>query len=71
MTAAHPFPPIQTRVELDTAPGSRWVECVSCVEHNFLRAGDDPVAWADEHTASFPWHTRYRVVSQKNFGTTP
>lgn len=67
----HPFPEIQTRVELDAAPAARFVECVHCIDHKLLTDESDPLEWADEHASKRPEHVRYRVVSQTNFRVVP
>ncbi|MET9915107.1 hypothetical protein ABZZ74_52195 [Streptomyces sp. NPDC006476] len=40
-----PFPEIRTRVELDALPPGTFVECVACVDHDYVIADVDPHEW--------------------------
>ncbi|WP_089105882.1 DUF7848 domain-containing protein [Streptomyces hyaluromycini] len=83
MTSPDPYPEVKSRLEIGALPGRSWIECVNCIEHQWMNAkgavegpGEDPVTqdpdeWALEHNAKYPTHTRYRTVSQTNFRVVP
>ncbi|MFF3140837.1 hypothetical protein ACFVRU_03635 [Streptomyces sp. NPDC057927] len=66
-----PFPEVHARLEIDSLPSRRWIECVACVEHKALDDGSNGEEFAREHLAERPWHTRYRIVSQVGFRFVP
>lgn len=67
----NPFPEIKNRMELDSIPSRGWIECVNCIESQDVTDGRDPDEWALEHSALYPSHQRYRIVSQVNFRVVP